>query len=90
MTGYTHNDKKRYGSMFRARNMCNHGQTPRPRRRRARRQPDPSACRKRDYLQRRSHNPAVAFATHKTAILRYMRDLDVAFTNNQADVTCGP
>ena len=52
--------------------------------------PDPSACRKRDYLQRRSHNPAVAFATHKTAILRYMRDLDVAFTNNQADVTCGP
>ena len=46
--------------------------------------PDP-AGRKRDSLQRQSHNLAVAFHTHKTAILRYMRDLDVAFTNNQAE-----
>lgn len=47
--------------------------------------PDPPPGRKRDALQRQSHNLAVAFATHKRAILRYMRDLDVAFTNNQAE-----
>jgi transposase len=47
--------------------------------------PDPLPGRKRDALQRQSYNLAMAFATHKTAILRYMRDLDVAFTNNQAE-----
>jgi transposase len=47
--------------------------------------PDPPPGRKRDSLQRQSHNLAVAFETHKRHILRYMRDLDVAFTNNQAE-----
>lgn len=47
--------------------------------------PDPPPGRKRDALQRQSHNLAVAFGTHKRAVLRYMRDLDVAFTNNQAE-----
>jgi transposase len=45
--------------------------------------PDPG--RKRDYLERRSYNLAVAFDTHRTSILRYMHNLDVAFTNNQAE-----
>lgn len=40
---------------------------------------------KRDYYQRRSFNLVTAFATHRQAILRYMYDLDVAFTNNQAE-----
>ncbi|MGH6998578.1 MAG: hypothetical protein ACREEO_10285 [Phenylobacterium sp.] len=43
--------------------------------------PEPAPGRKRDYLQRRSHNLAAAFATHRKAILRYMYNLDVAFTN---------
>ena len=47
--------------------------------------PDPPAGRKRDYLQRRSYNLAVAFATHKKPILAYMHNLDVAWTNNQAE-----
>jgi transposase len=47
--------------------------------------PDPAPRRRRDPLQRQSHNLAVAFHTHKRAILAYMRDLDVAFTNNQAE-----
>lgn len=47
--------------------------------------PDPPPRRKRDYLQRRSFNLATAFATHRKAILRYMYDLDVGFTNNQAE-----
>jgi transposase len=47
--------------------------------------PDPPPGRKRDYVRRRSHNLVVAFATHRTSILRYMYDLDVAFTNNQAE-----
>lgn len=46
--------------------------------------PEP-AHRKRDYLERRSHNLAVAFATHHRPILAYMYDLDIAFTNNQAE-----
>ena len=36
-------------------------------------------------MQRESHNLAVAFATHHQSILRYMRDLDVGMTNNQAE-----
>jgi len=47
--------------------------------------PDPPPGRKRDSLQRQSYNLVVAFANHKRAILRYMRDLDVSFTNNQAE-----
>ena len=45
--------------------------------------PDPG--RKRDYYQRRSFNLATAFATHRRPILRYMYDLDVGFSNNQAE-----
>lgn len=41
--------------------------------------------RKRDYVERRSFNLATAFATHRQSILRHMYDLDVAFTNNQAE-----
>ena len=47
--------------------------------------PEPVNGRPRDYLQRRSHNLVIAFATHRRAILRYMYDLDVAFTNNQGE-----
>ncbi len=47
--------------------------------------PEPASGRKRDYCQRRSFNLVTAFATHRKAILRYMYDLDVAFTNNQAE-----
>jgi transposase len=47
--------------------------------------PEPPPGRKRDRLQRESHNLAVAFATHRQSILRYMRDLDVSMTNNQAE-----
>ncbi len=43
--------------------------------------PDPPNDRKRDALERQSHNLAVAFDTHRQHILRYMRDLDVSFTN---------
>jgi transposase len=46
--------------------------------------PEP-AGRPRNYLERRSNNLVTAFATHRTSILRYMHDLDVAFTNNQAE-----
>jgi len=46
--------------------------------------PEP-AGRKRDYLERRSHNLVTAFATHRRSILRYMYDLDVPLTNNQAE-----
>jgi len=45
--------------------------------------PDPG--RKRDSLERASHNLAMAFDTHRKAVLCYMYDLDVAFTNNQAE-----
>lgn len=41
--------------------------------------------RKRTSLQRQSFNLATAFANHRQAILRYMYDLDVSFTNNQAE-----
>ena len=43
--------------------------------------PEPASGRKRNYGERRSFNLATAFATHRKAILRYMYDLDVAFTN---------
>jgi transposase len=47
--------------------------------------PDPAAGAKRDYHQRRSFNLAVAFATHRQSILRYMYDLAVPLTNNQGE-----
>ena len=46
---------------------------------------NPSPGRKRDYYQRRSFNLATAFATHRQPILRYMYNLDVGFSNNQAE-----
>ena len=45
--------------------------------------PDPG--RKRTSLQRQSYNLATAFDTHRQPVLRYMYDLDVSFTNNQAE-----
>ena len=51
--------------------------------------PDPPPGRKRDRLQRESYNLAVAFATHRQSILRFMRDLDVGMTN-YADVRVMP
>jgi transposase len=47
--------------------------------------PEPANGRKRDYYQRRSLNLVTAFSEHRRHILRYMYDLDVAFTNNQAE-----
>lgn len=47
--------------------------------------PAPASGRKRDYVERRSFNLVTAFATHRKAILRYMYDLDVSWTNNQAE-----
>jgi len=41
--------------------------------------------RKRTSLQRQSFNLATAFDTHRQPVLRYMYDLDVGFTNNQAE-----
>jgi transposase len=41
--------------------------------------------RKRTSLQRQSFNLATAFGAHRQAVLRYMYDLDVSFTNNQAE-----
>jgi transposase len=41
--------------------------------------------RKRNPVERRSFNLATAFATHRSSILRYMNDLQVGFTNNQAE-----
>lgn len=41
--------------------------------------------RPRSPAERRSHNLAVAFSTHKRPILAYMHRLDVAMTNNQAE-----
>jgi transposase len=46
--------------------------------------PEP-ARRKRNTLERRSFNLVSAFKTHRRSILRYMYDLDVGFTNNQAE-----
>ncbi|MCA1703081.1 MAG: IS66 family transposase [Actinobacteria bacterium] len=45
----------------------------------------PAPGRKRSALQRQSFNLATAFDNHRQAILRYMYDLDVSFTNNQAE-----
>ena len=47
--------------------------------------PEPASGRKRNYLERRSYNLAVAFRDHRRDILRYMRNLDVPMTNNQAE-----
>jgi transposase len=47
--------------------------------------PEPAQGRRRDYYQRRSHNLVTAFGDHRRHVLRYMYDLDVAFTNNQAE-----
>ena len=41
--------------------------------------------RPRTALERQSHNLAVAFSTHKAAILAYMHRLDLPMTNNQAE-----
>jgi transposase len=41
--------------------------------------------RKRTSLQRQSFNLATAFRAHRQPVLRYMYDLDVSFTNNQAE-----
>jgi transposase len=46
--------------------------------------PEP-AHRKRDPVERRSFNLVTAFAAHRVSILRYMNDLQVGFTNNQAE-----
>jgi transposase len=51
--------------------------------------PEP-AHRKRNPVERRSFNLVTAFATHRTSILRYMNDLQVGFTNNQAERDLGP
>jgi transposase len=47
--------------------------------------PEPSSGRKRNALEREGYNLAVAFATHKKSILRYMHDLRVGMTNNQGE-----
>ena len=47
--------------------------------------PDPPGGHPRHYLERGSYNLVSAFAKHRKAILRYMYDLDVGFTNNQAE-----
>jgi len=47
--------------------------------------PEPRPGHKRGYYQRKSHNLATAFATHKKPILRFMNDLDTPMTNNQAE-----
>lgn len=46
---------------------------------------NPPAHRKRNPVERRSFNLATAFATHKRSILRFMTDLQVPLTNNQAE-----
>ena len=47
--------------------------------------PDPAPGHERDRLDRKSYNLAAAFSTHKKAILAYMGNLDVSFTNNQGE-----
>jgi transposase len=47
--------------------------------------PEPATGRKRDALERRSYNLAVAFSTHKASILTYMHDLRCGMTNNQGE-----
>lgn len=46
--------------------------------------PTPVA-RKRDYLERKSYNIAVALRDHKEEATRFARDLSVPFTNNEAE-----
>jgi len=41
--------------------------------------------RKRDYLERKSYNIAVALRDHRTEVIRFARDLSIPFTNNQAE-----
>ena len=47
--------------------------------------PEPPNGRKRGYYERRSHNLVCAFRDHRRHVLRYMYDLEVGFTNNQAE-----
>ena len=47
--------------------------------------PAPANGRKRGYYERRSHNLVCAFRDHRRHVLRYMYDLEVGFTNNQAE-----
>ena len=47
--------------------------------------PDPAPGRTRNRLQRDAHNLATAFSKHRPSILRYMYNLDVGMTNNQAE-----
>ena len=57
----------------------------RPRRRGLAVNPDPGPGRKRSALQRQSFNLVTAFDTHRQSVLRFMYDLDVGATNNQAE-----
>jgi len=47
--------------------------------------PAPASGRKRNRLESGSYNLAVAFRDRRTDILRFMRNLEVGFTNNQAE-----
>jgi transposase len=51
--------------------------------------PEPSR-RERNPVERRSYNLAVAFQTHKKAILRFMDDLQTPLTNNDAERALRP
>ena len=46
--------------------------------------------RKRNSLERRSFNLVTAFSAHKTAILRFMNDLQTPMTNNEAERALRP
>ena len=46
--------------------------------------PEPSG-RKRDYLERKSYNIAVALRDHREEATRFAKDLSVPFTNNEAE-----
>jgi transposase len=46
--------------------------------------------RKRNPVERRSHNLVTAFATHKASILRFMNDLGTPMTNNEAERALRP
>ena len=41
--------------------------------------------RKRDYLERKSYNIAVALRDHRAEVVRFARDLSIPFTNNEAE-----
>lgn len=47
--------------------------------------PDPAPGRTRNQYQRDAYNLAAAFTKHRTSILRYMYNLDLGMTNNQAE-----